>query len=929
MHSLSKWLSIRLANGWFWRILMSLLIGLGLVVLDELIEVIVLGPDHAAANSNAGRLWLEVALFAVIGFFAVYLVVDRQRRSERLRWLTRAVEQSVNMVIITDLEGRVEYVNPKFTEVTGYTLDDVMGKSPRFLDSMQSSHEEYVRLWYRLARDGELRSELLNYKKNGEPYWESVLVSPLFNSDGVITHYLSIKEDITARKVAEQTERIQRAWSDALSEMATVLNMTLDTSTIVDRILTFVGIVMPSASAEIMLIGNDGLVRVERMVGAMPAETQAHLKSLRLAIDDLPNLRKMYDTCQPVVVPDIAQSPDWVNLGHGDWLRSYIGAPICREGEVFGFIGLHSQEPGFFNETHLDRLQTFATHAAIAISNARLLDSEREQRILAEELHAAAVVFNSTLDLDAVLDHVLASVERLLPHEAAFILLIENEQGHIARSRGLEPEELAHFERQGGLSETSLRNLQRTAEIQAPIVIADLGQDERIVRDYGLPRLRSFLGVPIVISDQLIGLLGVHAAQPGQFTERDAVRVQMFADQAALAIHNAQSHAAVQRHASDLGVLVRQRTTEIARQRSHLQAILDSIGEGVAHVRQGQIVYTNRALRRMFGYVESELPDRLNNLDDFDLEGSTVFADFVRNAEVQLLTGHVWRTVLQVRHKDGSPFDVALTVSRTGTSADDLAAGIVLIMRDVSQEKALQEQKDRFLTHAAHELRTPISNIKTRLYLLRQQPDQPERHLAVIDEVAQTMQNLVEDMLDLVRMERHSVSLRRQVVNLGQILTESVARQAEIAGQKGVTLELDLSDPDLTTCADYGRLQQAFDRLLASAIYHASGQPRVVVSLRRDQVGSMPYALASVWYAGDTLAEDQVPHVFDPFFHANEADAQGVGLGLTLAQQIIGLHQGEIWLEPAQEGMRFMVRLTLDHDCSQYLSLGSAMMGNL
>jgi len=129
---------------------------------------------------------------------------ELQTREEGLRKLSRAVEQSPSVVMITDPDGRIEYVNPKFSQITGYAPDEVIGKNPRFLKSGETKPEEYARLWQSISRGGEWRGEMHNKKKNGELYWEFASISSIKDTDGTITHYLAVKEDITERKRAEE-----------------------------------------------------------------------------------------------------------------------------------------------------------------------------------------------------------------------------------------------------------------------------------------------------------------------------------------------------------------------------------------------------------------------------------------------------------------------------------------------------------------------------------------------------------------------------------------------------------------------------------------------------------------------------------------------------------------------------------------------------
>lgn len=130
---------------------------------------------------------------------------ERRRVEEELRKLSRAVEQSASTIIITDTRGYIEYANPRFTETTGYSLAESLGQHTRILKSGLTSPEEYQQLWETINAGKEWRGEFHNRKKNGELYWESASISPIKNVDGVITHFLAVKEDITEHKQAEET----------------------------------------------------------------------------------------------------------------------------------------------------------------------------------------------------------------------------------------------------------------------------------------------------------------------------------------------------------------------------------------------------------------------------------------------------------------------------------------------------------------------------------------------------------------------------------------------------------------------------------------------------------------------------------------------------------------------------------------------------
>ena len=134
-------------------------------------------------------------------------ITKRKWAEEQLRKLSRAVEQSPATVVITDVQGNIEYVNPKFTQLTGYSFEEALGKNPRILKSGNAPAATYRELWQTVLAGGEWRGEFANKKKNGEVYWESASIVPIRGSGGAITHFLAVKEDITERKRGEMALR--------------------------------------------------------------------------------------------------------------------------------------------------------------------------------------------------------------------------------------------------------------------------------------------------------------------------------------------------------------------------------------------------------------------------------------------------------------------------------------------------------------------------------------------------------------------------------------------------------------------------------------------------------------------------------------------------------------------------------------------------
>ena len=155
-------------------------------------------------------------------------ITERKEAEESLRTLSQAIEQSPTAVVITDRDGIIEYVNPHFTKVTGYTAEETIGQNPRILNSDCHPPEFYRELWATLLAGGEWHGEFRNKKKTGELYWEAAVIAPVKNNADEITHFVAVKEDISERKLAEdklrQSEQFAIDVMDSLTANIAVLD---------------------------------------------------------------------------------------------------------------------------------------------------------------------------------------------------------------------------------------------------------------------------------------------------------------------------------------------------------------------------------------------------------------------------------------------------------------------------------------------------------------------------------------------------------------------------------------------------------------------------------------------------------------------------------------------------------------------------------
>ena len=195
--------------------------------------IVIQNYDSKNAFSNLDLDIVEIVANEIANFMEIKAAEESSQK------LNIAVIQSPASVIITDALGKIEFVNPKFSQLTGYEINEVIGENPRILNSGTHSKEMYQNLWMTISSGKEWRGEIKNKKKNGDFYWEDVSISPIFNEDGKLVNFVGVKEDITDRKKlindlimakerAEESDRLKTAFLQNIShEIRTPMNSIL------------------------------------------------------------------------------------------------------------------------------------------------------------------------------------------------------------------------------------------------------------------------------------------------------------------------------------------------------------------------------------------------------------------------------------------------------------------------------------------------------------------------------------------------------------------------------------------------------------------------------------------------------------------------------------------------------------------------------
>ena len=544
-----------------------------------------------------------------------------------------------------------------------------------------------------------------------------------------------------------------------------------------------------------------------------------------------------------------------------------------------------------------------AVVTAYNITNQRAIEAaERDQRLLVEALHATTTTLTATLDFDEVLDRILSSVAQVVPYDTASIMLIEDDAARIVRNQSATDlgREISVPRALFKIEDTPTLRLMLTTG--RPLAIANTAAYVPWVHLPQSDWIKSFVGVPIMADGEVIGFLTLNSGKYSTYNQHHAERLLSFANQASSAIRNARHYETIQRHATELERRVVARTAELNRERQKLQTILEATGEGIVYIADDHIQYANQAIQNITGYQSDELIGHA--LSAFDIKGR--FAEKWAAMRAQVMAGAIFRDEIRMLRKDGVKIDAGLTVSLFGDGSDGRQR-IVVVVRDISQEKALQDQQSRFIAMASHELRTPIANLRTRLYLVKRDPYRMSEHLDVINLVTIRMQQLIEDMLDQSRFDGGMIPLNYAEVELQQLVGDVIRVQSAEAEARNIRLRINLTDKPQCVWADAGRLTQVITNLVTNSLSYTEPGGLIEVGLKTDG----QQAIITVRDTGMGIAPEYLNTIFKPFVRGNDK-VNGTGLGLSIAREIVELHHGKIWVESKlDQGSCFFISLQL------------------
>jgi two-component system, NtrC family, sensor kinase len=639
--------------------------------------------------------------------------------------------------------------------------------------------------------------------------------------------------------------------------------------------------------------------------------------------------------------------------------HTVLAVPLMREGVALGTIFVMRFEVQRFADQQVALLKTFADQAVIAIENVRLFTelqaSNRELTTALDTQTATSdilrVISRSQTNVQPVFDAIVASAVRLLQAYSGVLTLIEGDQIELAAYTSTDDTgdaavraafpQSRHFE---GPAAQAIRD-------RAPINIAHADTDPRVpetqhararVRGY-----RSVVAVPLLRHDEAVGAIAVTRREPGGFTDDEITLLQTFADQAVIAIENAR-----------LLTELQARTQELSRSVGELQA-LGEVGQAISSSLDLETVLTtivSRAVQlsrldsgAIFEYDEraEEFVHRAGSGEGGDL------AEARRASRIRKGEGVVGRTAFTLEPAQVPDISVpGVYESRLRENLiesgirgilavpivrDDRLIGCLVVSRDRPGEfpaetiellrtfatqsalaiqnarlyheiadksrqlEAASRHKSEFLANMSHELRTPLNAVIGFSEVLIQRMfgalnDKQDEYLKDIYASGQHLLSLINDILDLSKIEAGRMELTPAPFHLPTALDNAVTLVKERAGRHGIALQLDIDPRVGEFVGDERKVKQVLLNLLSNAVKFTPEGGRI--SLKASRTDGM--VQIAVTDTGIGIAPEDQAAVFEEFRQVGSDETrkqEGTGLGLTLAKKFVELHGGRIWVE--------------------------------
>ncbi len=797
-----------------------------------------------------------------------------------------------------------------------------VNQDERFFSAIEHDHLAWMGI--PLISKSELVGAIALEKIEAEFYTpDHVRVASTFASQAAVSLENARLFEESIKRAAELDERSQRL--ALLNSLSTGLAANLDVDAILQVALQHLSSALGSSRVAAIQLLDSGQV-------ALRAEIPRPQVELPIALPDIPLWGRLRESVGIFSTSDALSEPELELLMESYFIdrqvRSLLVVPLTAGNTLYGWLWAQRMETYRFNSQEIEMARTISNQTAIAVQNARLFNEtrklteelerrveERTQELRREHQNTETLLriiteLSASLDLNQVLTRSLTVLNQTLGAAQSLILIsLDQSQIYSAGESLVSIENGISFEREVGRWVT-LR--------KAPALVEDILEDARWTSwlsqagpgDYH-PAYRSLLAVPLVMGEEVLGSLLLLNPQPGWFMIEQVNLVEAAARQIGVAVNNAELFNLIRDQAENLGSMLREQQIEASRSR----AILEAVADGVLVTDEDmQVTLFNASAERVLGLQSESIVGE--PLDAFS-------GLFGKVAQSWIQTIRQWSETPD--SYQGETYAERITLEDHRVVSVHLAPviwrsallGTVSIFRDITHEVKVDRLKSEFVANVSHELRTPMTSIKGYVEILLmgaagQVNDQQRHFLEIIKVNTERLNALVNDILDISRIEAGRITLKLSALNMRDIAEEVITdlQRRSKEENKAMTFTLDIPEELPRVCGDYERIRQVLGNLVINGYTYTPANGLVEVRMST----SDSVVRVDIKDNGIGLSEKDRSRLFERFYRGEDPlvlASSGTGLGLALSKTLIEMHHGSIWCESSVMGTGSVFSFTL------------------
>ena len=770
--------------------------------------------------------------------------------SQKAELFAISAEQSPVSIVFTDKNGIIEYVNPKLTELTGYSADELLGKNPRIFKSGHTTEAEYEQFWEAIRSGQEWHGEFLNRKKDGTLFWEAAFIAPVKDDAGEITHFVGVKQDISHQKrEAARLAQSEKRYRDLFEY----------------------------ASDAIFINDENGRFLTANKIARERLDYSLNeLRELTLADID------------PIEFSNI--QPERKTSLEKEGYAFYETAHVSKNGRVIP------------TEVTVQQIEYDGQKATLCISRditkrKETIKAERQSRKFAEAMAETAALINKSLNIEQILKEILINLEKVVFHDSATIMLLENDTAKIVEIKNSKNSLVSHSVKGTRIKIDDFAPLTEMVETQKAVMIPLVTQ-HTWVNMPAFAQCKSYVAAPICHNGDVLGFITLTSSHAESFSQDDEERLQAFADQTANAITNAQQFEELKKLNTQLEEQVQIRTEQLKYEKELLEAILYNSPDTILFMNlSGEIVMANSIFYETFqmqadAVVGQKLPEILH------IQSKDVYENMLGNVITRRRSENL-ETVVLLNHRDKLNVQFRMTPIQNGS-----VKGVVCTLRNMTKYKIEQLAKDAFVSNVSHELKTPITSLALNHQLLRKKPLQSEKYLDRLDRETNRLNQMIEDLLFISRLDQNHLLPNIEECDLNQLVTVLVEDRQLTASSANIKLHVKSLADLLPIQIDAGLIEQVLSILINNGIAYNQKGGTVEIRTHQRQKDGMNWCGVSVCDTGQGILPDEQDKIFERFYRGKKAKRNGIsgtGLGLAIAQEIVSKLNG--WIEVKSEGI--------------------------